>query len=331
MSQLNKLMEQSFKSVVEAANSILILLPKEPTFDQVAAGLSLYLGLEGMPTQTGNKELIISCPTQMRVLFNRLVGVDRITDEIGSKNLVLSFLDYPAENIEKVSYDVENEQFKLTVVPKNQTEPPKKDQVHATYSGVSADTVVLVGGARPENFPPLLTDELAEAKLVHVGISDIQAPAGRNIISLARPASSISEVVAEYLKVFEGAINADIASNLLSGIHEGSENFNSKEVSATTFKLAGELMALGGKYTKKEEFKPMATNFGLPGMQMSSMPAGVLPAMPMPMPLRAMPNAAKLDDQNPEEETAEAPQMETVNPPKSWLKTPKIYKGTSVS
>ncbi len=317
-------MEQSFKSVIEASNSLLILLPKEPNFDQVAAGLSLYLALES------KKDAVISCPTQMRVLFNRLVGVDRISDEIGSKNLVLSFLDYPAENIERVNYDVENEQFKLTVIPKSQMEPPKKDQVHASYSGVSADTVILIGGDRPESFPPLLTDELAQAKLVHIGINDMNAPAGRNIISLSRPASSISEVIGDYLKAFEGSINADIASNLLSGIHEGSNNFNSKEVGANTFKLSGELMALGGKYTKKEEFRPAGIQMmpGMPMMPGQPMPAGPLP---MPMPLRAVKGAAKLDDQNPEEETSEVPQGEVVNPPTSWLKNPKIYKGTSVS
>src|SRR3989344_5373161 len=103
-------MEKSFKSVIDAASSVLILLPKNPTFDQVAAALSLYLAIEG------KKDVTISCPTQMRVEYNRLVGINKISDEVGSKNLVLKFSDYPAENIERVSYDIENQQFRLSVI-----------------------------------------------------------------------------------------------------------------------------------------------------------------------------------------------------------------------
>lgn len=315
-------MEKSFKSVVEQSRSILILLPINPTFDQAGAGLSLFLALEG------KKNVTISCPTQMKVEFNRLVAVDKIGDEIGSKNLVLKFGDYPSENIERVSYDIENQQFRLTVIPKPQMEPPKKDQVQVSFSGVSADTTMLIGGGSSADFPALLTNELAETRIIHIGISDIQTPEGRNIISLARPASSICEIMADYIKEIEGGYHPDIATNLLSGIHEGSNNFNKKEVSANTFKLAGELMAAGGKYTRKEEFKPKP-NFNFP--------PGMIPGMqgvPMPFPPKALKGAVKFDDTSPEEETSEAPTEESVNPPKSWLK-PKIYsggnKGTSVS
>jgi len=313
-------MEKSFKSVIDQSRSILILLPTNPSFDQVGGGLSLFLALEG------KKDIAISCPTQMKVEFNRLVGVDKIGDEIGNKNLVLKFGDYPSENIERVSYDIENQQFKLTVIPKPQMEPPKKAQVEVSFSGVSADTTILIGGASAQDFPALLTNELTATRIIHIGISDIQTPEGRNIISLARPASSISEIMADYIKEIEGGYHPDIASNLLSGIHEGSNNFNRKEVSANTFKLAGELMAAGGKYTRKEEFKPH------PGF---SLPMGMIPGMQgVPFPPQALKDATKLDDTSPEEETSETPAGESVNPPKSWLK-PKIYsggnKGTSVS
>lgn len=312
-------MEKSFKSIVDQSRSILILLPQSPSFDQAGAALSLLLALEG------KKDVAVSCPTSMKVEFNRLVGVDKISDEIGSKNLVLKFGDYPSENIERVSYDIENQQFRLTVIPKPQLEPPKKDQVEVSYSGVSADTTILVGGNSKEDFPALLTNELLETRIVHIGISDLNIGGSRNLISLARPASSVSEIMAEYIKEIEGGFHPDIATNLLSGIHEGSNNFNKREVSANTFKLAGELMAAGGKYTRKEEFRPKPSfNF----------PHGLIPGMPGPQfPPRVLKGAAALDDDTPEKEESGAPVGETAAP-KSWLK-PKIYsgnnKGTSVS
>lgn len=307
-------MEKSFKSVVDNSRSILILLPVNPLFDQVAASLSLYLALEG------KKDVVVSCPTQMVVDFNRLVGVNKISDEIGNKNLVLRFADYPAENIERVSYDIENQQFRLTVIPKPQMEPPKKNQVSVNYAGVSADTTILIGGSSPKDFPALSTNELAETKLVHIGVEDLHVPSDRNVISLARPSSSICQIMADYVKELEGGFHPDIASNLISGIVHGSKNFTNSNVNADTFKLAAELMQAGGKIIDRGQ-KPQL-----------KFPMGSGGKLPFPM------NVKLPTDIMPEEETHEKPEGESVapnqgqgnNPPQSWLK-PKIYKGTSVS
>lgn len=254
----------------------------------------------------------------MQVKFNKLVGVDRVNEEIGNKNLMLRFEDYPAENIERVSYDVENQQFRLTVIPKPQMEPPKKNQVKVSYSGVSADTTILVGGDSADQFPALLSNELAETKLVHVGINDLSAaPGDKKIISLARPASSVSELFAEYVKELEGGFHPDIASNLLAGIHEGSASFSSRYTNADTFKLASELMQAGGKYTPLASIeKTRQFDFGRSGQSGPRIPV--------------RPAAKSIPIDSPEEDTREAPQGETITPPKSWLQ-PKIYKGTSTS
>src|SRR3990167_10506820 len=100
-------MDNSFSSLVDSASSVLILLPNKPYFDQVAAGLSLYLSL------ADRKSATISCPSPMMVGFNRLIGVNKIVEEIGNKNLMIKFAGYDANNIEKVSYDIENGEFKL--------------------------------------------------------------------------------------------------------------------------------------------------------------------------------------------------------------------------
>src|SRR5690554_7864489 len=107
-------MENSFKSVVDQSRSILVLLPSKPFFDQVAAGLALYLALRDQ------KQVQIATDSEMIVEFNRLIGVNKITQDIGSKNLIIRFVDYPANDIERVSYDIEDGQFKLSVIPKPQ-------------------------------------------------------------------------------------------------------------------------------------------------------------------------------------------------------------------
>lgn len=313
-------MEKSFKTVIDQSNSILLLLPKNPDFDQVAAALSLFLAVDG------KKDVVISCPTEMRVEHNRLVGINKISQEIGNKNLVLRFSDYPAENIERVSYDVENQQFRLSIIPKSEAEPPKKDQVLLSYSGVSADTTILVGGQTAADYPAFQGTELADTKIVHIGTSDISTPDNVKVISLSRPASSVSELMAEYVREIEGGYHPDIASNLLSGIHEGSDGFTAKNVSAATFKLAGDLMAAGGKYTKKEENISKA----YPGFNFP-VTSGMPQISNFQFPPKAQLGASKTDDITPEKEADEAPEGETIAPPASWLNKPKIYKGTSVS
>src|SRR3989344_3505219 len=160
-------MDNSFKNVVEGSKSVLVMLPTNPLFDQVASALGLYLSLRD------KKDVQIYSPSPMTVEFNRLVGVNKITQEMGNKNLIIRFVDYKASDIERVSYDIEDGQFRLTVIPKQKINPPQKEQVDLAYTGISADTVIMIGGANESHFPALSSNELNTANIVHIGIRDI--------------------------------------------------------------------------------------------------------------------------------------------------------------
>jgi hypothetical protein len=242
-------MQDSFKSLLESAKSILVVLPTNPKFDEVAAGLSFYLAFKGQ------KEIAVFSPSEMVVAFNRLVGVNRIVKEIGNKNLTIRFVNYDAEGIEKVSYDIKNGEFQLTVVPKVGVPSPQENQVQKSYSGVATDTVFLIGGQTDKDFPLLANEDLQQAKVVHFGISALETLPGR-IISLARPASSVSELTATLIKESGLQIDADMATNLLMGIDEGTKGFSEGQVTADTFSLIAELMRAGGKRMPKVESIP---------------------------------------------------------------------------
>lgn len=279
-------MENSFKSILDQSNAVLILLPTRPYFDQVAAGLSLYLSLKGQ------KPVDIYCPSDMTVEFNRLVGVNKVTKELGSKNLSLRFTNYDANNIERVSYDVENGEFKLTVIPKSGFDSPKKEQIQINYSGVSADTAILIGGANGNHFPALETKDLANAKVLHIGTKDL-AINQRQIMSFARPAGSVSELVYSLIKESGFSLDPDIATNLIMGIETGTNSFSSREVTAETFETVADLMKRGGRRSAQEE------------KAREDYPAGSIPG--------------EIEAEKKSEE-----------PPKDWLE-PKIFKGNTVS
>jgi hypothetical protein len=281
-------MENSFSSLINASNSILILLPTKPYFDQVAAGLGLYLSLKSA------KNVTISCPSPMTVDFSRLVGVDKISQEFGSKNLTIRLADYDANQIERVSYDIENGEFKLTVIPKSGQESPKKEQVNVSFSGVAGDTTILIGGLNETHFPALLSNKLEGAKIMHVGNKSLSSSQDRGIMSFARPTSSNSELVADLITEGGLTMDADIATNLLSGIEDGSREFSGSDVTAETFQMMANLMKAGGIRISKE--KLVRKNF----------PPGIVPGEeihPDPVQPRA---------------------------PKDWME-PKIYKGNTQS
>ena len=296
------MMENTLKTIVDQAKSVLILLPTRPYFDQVAAGLSLYLAIRR------EKETMVVSVSPMTVEFNRLVGVNKITQDLGSKNLIIRFSNYEANNIEKVSYDVDNKEFRLSIIPKQGVSAPAKEQAEITYSGVSADTIILVGGINETHFPALSSKELAGAKIAHVGGRPLVLPAGRNIISLVSSASSASEVTAGLLKESGYEINSDIATNLVMGIEEGSNKFSSGEVTAETFQIFAELMRAGGQR--------MVSIRG----QRASVPPSAIPGRLPKQPVQQV------------QPLREKTQIETQkeNAPKDWLQ-PKIYKGTNIS
>ena len=317
-------MENSFKSLIDKSKSILILLPTKPYFDQVASGLSLYLSLRD------KKDVAIYSPASMTVEFNRLIGVNKISSELGNKNLVIRFIDYKATDIERVSYDIENSQFKLTVIPKQRIVPPSKDQIELSYSGVSVDTVIIIGGANESHFPALSGKDLVGANIVHVGIRDISLASGKNYISFSRPASSISEIVADLIKESGGILDQDVATNLLMGIELATNNFSDATVSADTFLILSALMQSGGKRLGSQA-----------SVQRNDFPVGAIPGSLPKVNVNNQPNTNQTNNDNrpqfikkPENivslPTEQKLEEEDKNPPTDWLK-PKIFKGTSVS
>ena len=287
-------MKDSFKTFLTGYKSALIILPREPYFDQVAAGLALYLFLKG------KMGVSIVCPSPMLVEFNRLVGVDKVSTEAGNRNMMVRFNGYNAEDIERVTYDIEQGQMYITVIPKTQVMPPKKEQVEISYAGVAADVAVLIGGASEKHFPLLGSEDLAGVEIVHVGIGEVSLGEGRKAVSFARPASSISEVVYELImQNGEGEIDQDMATNLLMGIYEGSRNFTHPMVTGDTFRVASELMKAGGRMVRAEQERVQRQ------LEPTAAPLEVVPL--------------------------EKPAVEATKAPSAWMQTPKIYKGTSVS
>lgn len=231
------------KEAVDNAKSVAILLPPDPTTDIVAAGLGLYLSL----SQAG-KQTQIGCGSQIRVENADLFGVDKIKNSIGNQNLIISF-DFKEENLKKVDYDVdETGKFMLLIQPQPGCEAPDTSTINYSYSGASADLVFVLGANSLEELGKIYADEksfLDKVKIISVNQS-AKASSMPSVDFHTNSASSLSEIIGFLLKSLEINPTADAASNLLSLIGTGTNQFNSPKVNADTFEIVAFLMRNGG-------------------------------------------------------------------------------------
>lgn len=234
-----------FQDIVAKSREILVVLPDVPTFDQVAAALALHRSFASF-----GKKSFVFCPSPMLVEYNRLVGVDKVDNKLGEKNLAITLRDYPAANIERVSYDIENGEMKLTIIPKENVQAPVSEQVGVTLSGMSADTAILIGIDGAEQLGEVNSELAKIPQKVSISKANPSAPfraqnfnRGRSDIEIVDGgSSSLSETVGQLIFSSNLPLDSDGANNLFMGLASATSNFTSRGTRAETFELASKLV-----------------------------------------------------------------------------------------
>lgn len=232
--------------LVKSKNT-LILLPAQPSVDAAAAALSFYLSLEA----TG-KRATIACSEKIPVGLNRLIGVDKISNQVGGQNLVVAF-EYLEDSIEKVSYNINDGKFNLVIQPKDGFPPLDYQKLSYKYSGSTADLVVVIGCQKPENIGRIYTEEkklFSDQETINIDINHFNSRYGKtNFIDSI--ASSCSELVGLVIKNLNMTVNPDVATNILAGMETATNNFAMK-TRAETFELIGWTMHYGGRRSQMQ-------------------------------------------------------------------------------
>lgn len=293
-----------FKSQLDSARSLAILLPQNPRFDAVAAALGLKVSLEA-----AGKSVSVLCPSEMIVEFNRLVGVDTVANTFGSRNLVISFPGQ-TELVDKVSYNLEKGELQLVISPKA-TAPDLDFRKLKFVSGTKkSDLTILVDVNRLSDLGAFYSankDFFTSNPLVSLTINPPQDNY-TNTQLFDVSASSLCELAASILESCSLPINLDTATNLLSGIEAATDHFTSSLVTPATFESAARLLRSGAVREKPLS----AQNF----------PPGSIPQAPSSQ------SGYGTDSQLPPEE-APAPKNESSSkaPNPDWYE-PKIYQGS---
>lgn len=310
----NKLDFEAVKELLKPAKTVLILLPGQVNVDKVAGGLALTLSLKKM-----GLAVTIGCPAPMTVAFNRLFGVNQITNKIGNRNLVVSF-DYVKEAIEKVSYNIEDGKFNLVVEPKAGQPPLDSNKVGYSYTGADADAVFICGAVSLDDLGNLVHEEKAlfeQAPLVNLAVQ----PASQQFakINLVDPdIGSVSALITELFQSLELPIDADIASNLLAGIEAVTQRLTSAQVSGDVLRLAAWLL---DQQAKRNLLKPALVRPA--AVPLASVVRPPVAGQSAPASVQAQ-AALAVQPQAADQSGTEAPPQ----PKPDWYQ-PKIYKGNT--
>lgn len=231
------------QSLLSSAQNILVLVPKNPTVDSLAAGLAVYLTLQKAGKPTG-----IACPQDLTVEFSHLVGIDKIASHLGNKNLIISF-PYVEGSIEKVSYDVADGKFNLVIQPQNGTKILSPQDIGFSYRGTNCDLVFVVGAPRLANLERFYSEDpdfYSGIPLVNIDSHPENERFGKvNLVN--QKFSSVSEAVALLLRDLNFPPDGDTATNLLAGISAATDNFSPQKSTVTSFEAAAFCLQVGGK------------------------------------------------------------------------------------
>ncbi len=285
------------KKLIEEAVAIDIFLPAEPKFDQVAAALALRLAL----SKRGKSATVVSV-APMVVDFSHLVGVESVKPRVESgKDLVVS-LNYPLEQIEKVSYNDDGGRLNLVVQPKEGAPKIEQNQMSFSYQGNTKSVPMVIGIDSPGRLGSLAAQvDLKEA----INLDLLPNNPRFGTLNLIDPgASSFSEMAVALISGLNYAFDQDIANNLFLGMQKVTNNFVADNVTADTFEAAAICLRWGAK--RNPGFSPVKK----PIFEKNQLPIKGKPFLP----------------EKPPENSLKKPDA---GPSPDWLE-PKIFKSSNV-
>jgi len=290
-----------FKNLLDQNSAAIIYLIQNPDFDQVAAALGLKLALEKQ-----GKSVSVLSSASMLVEFSQLVGIDTIGQKNESgRNLVIS-LDYPLDQIEKVSYNDEGGKLNLVVEPKAGAPKVEKNQASFSYEGQANNLQIILGASDLSQLGDLAA-RVNNQNIVSIVRSGTRSLPG-SLEILDQEASSYSEIIVGLLSGLNFAVDEDIASNLFLGLKRATGNFNQETVTAETFEAAAACFRWGAK---------QSFSFNL------SSKVPISEEKPIPLkPRQANPEQAGKQDKAQSQAPVSAPSPD-------WLE-PKIFKSSKI-
>jgi len=204
-SRLNPLLSQ--------AKQVAILIGGN-TFDHLVAGISLGLSLEA-----AGKKVSLFASQVPGEEAKGVRGVEKMRTDFGQKDLMV-VLDYPLDNIEKVSSQEEGNQLKLVVKVKSGLTPIKAEQVKVVSQAVDYQVGLVIDD---ENTFSNFGQFSSHGKWIYLGKDGAEKNWAQ--VSLVETNTSFSEMMARIVQGLGLPLDQKIAGNLYEGIKKATGSF----------------------------------------------------------------------------------------------------------
>ena len=240
---------QQIKDTFASAQAVTIAVSQSPSIDQMAAALSFYLNLSSQ----GKKVTVIS-PTEPIVELSSLVGIDKVktSNEGTVGDLVVSF-PYREGEIEKVSYTIDGGQLNIVVKAGEAGLSFAEQDVVFKRGSDKPGLLITVGVEKLSEIENLFPqDALKDVMIINIDNSSQNEGFG-GMVLVSPKFSSLSEQVADLMLNLGYEIDVDSSQNLLSGIMNSTNNFQSPNTSYLAFEIASILMKRGAVRSVRQQ------------------------------------------------------------------------------
>ncbi len=204
----------SIKNLLSTAKTAMVVVP-QMSIDAAGAAFSLAIALK-----KANIDATVYSPQKTDANYSKLSGLDLLTDNYAQNDLVVS-LDYPLDQIEKVSYNDNGGRLNLVVQTKTQAPKILDNQIIIQAQGNAADICFMLG------------DETAlgsNASMVNQGnwvfISPTNVTKTWAKSSLVDPDAPFSEIFTFLLPMLGLELDQDSGKDLLIGLRVATQSFS---------------------------------------------------------------------------------------------------------
>ena len=129
---------QEIKNLLGTAKTALIAVP-QLNIDSVGSSLALALLLK-----KSNITTKVFCPQKTDANYTKLNGLELLTDVYNQNDLIVT-LDYPLDQIEKVTYNQDNGKLNLVVQTKDGSPKVAENQILISNQASAADINFILG------------------------------------------------------------------------------------------------------------------------------------------------------------------------------------------
>jgi len=328
---------QKLKDAISKSENIGVVVGKEPTLDQMAAALSLYLFLKDI-----RKNVTIAAPEDPIVEISSLVGIDKVQHVLGgeSGDLVVSFPYQEEGEIEKVSYTIENGYLNIIVKAGEKGLSFDEKDVKFNKGSGQVDLLFVIGTSDLSEIEDVIgSEKIRDTKIINIDNNENNQGFG-DIVIVSSKYSSVSEQIGDLGLTLGFHADRDTAQNILNGIISATKNFQNPNTSPLAFEIVGEMMKIGAARTRsvsdRTGFRPQVTNEERPQEQrfatgrdrQQDENRSVNDDKPQREERTRESKGFKSREDKVREELQQKDQQSDDKTPSDWL-APKVYKGSS--